>query len=108
MMVKNNQAGHVTHAGSRPTRVYRCPEARQDPRVFCYAAKAHPEIASIPEELIITYVTNSLDIELIRSDASLYRPRFLRIRFTAQETIEEVDEKYVVLPPSFAAEWRRD
>ena len=67
---------------SRPTRVYRCPEARRDPRVFCYAAKAHPEIALIPEELIITYVTNSLDIELIRSDASLYRPRFLRIRFT--------------------------
>jgi hypothetical protein len=50
--------------------------------VFCYAAKAHPEIASIPEELIITYVTNSPDIELIRSDASLYRPRFLRLRFT--------------------------
>ncbi len=67
---------------SRPTRVYRCPEARRDPRVFCYAAKAHPEISLIAEELIITYVTNSLDIELIRSDASLYRPRFLRIRFT--------------------------
>jgi hypothetical protein len=66
---------------SRPTRVYRCPEARQDPLVFCYAAKAHPEIDSIPEELIITYVTNSLEIELIRSDASLYRPRFLKLRF---------------------------
>lgn len=70
---------------SRPTRVYQCPEARRDPRVFCYAAKAHPEIALIPEELIITYLTNSMDIERIGSDASLYRPRFLKIRFTGAE-----------------------
>jgi hypothetical protein len=67
---------------SGPLRVYRCPEARRDPRIFCYAAKGHPEIAGSPEELIITYVTNSTDFELIRSDASLYRPRFLRIRFS--------------------------
>lgn len=70
---------------SRPTRVYRCPEARRDPRIFCYAAKGHPEIALIPEELIITYVTNSTDFELIQSDATLYRPRFLRIHFTGIE-----------------------
>lgn len=68
---------------SSPIRVYRCPEARRDARIFCYAAKGHPEIAVSPEELIITYVTNSTDFELIRSDASLYRPRFLRIHFAA-------------------------
>lgn len=67
---------------SDPLRVYRCPEARRDPRIFCYAAKGHPEIAGSPEELIITYIANSTDFELIRSDASLYRPRFLRIRFS--------------------------
>ncbi len=70
---------------SRPVRVYRCPEARQDPRIFCYAAKGHPEITLSPEELIVTYVTNSTDFEVIRSDASLYRPRFLRLHFVDPE-----------------------
>ena len=66
---------------SKPTRVYRCPEAGRDPRIYCYAAKGHPEIALSPEELIITYFANSADFALIRQDASLYRPRFLRIHF---------------------------
>jgi len=70
---------------SGPIRIYRCPEARRDPRVFCYAAKGHPEIAASPEELIVTYVANSTDFALIQSDATLYRPRFLRIRFFPAE-----------------------
>jgi hypothetical protein len=41
-----------------------------------------PEIASSPEELILTYVANSCDGDLkVLADASLYRPRFLRIHF---------------------------
>ncbi len=68
---------------SKPTRVYRCPEAERDPRVYCYAAKGHPEIALSSEELIITYFANSTDFALIREDAGLYRPRFLRIHFSA-------------------------
>jgi hypothetical protein len=70
---------------SRSTRVYRCPEMLQDPRIFCYAAKGHPEIASTAGELIITYVTNSKDLEVIRSNPTLYRPRFLTIHFTDNE-----------------------
>lgn len=66
---------------SKPARVYRCPEAERDPRIYCYAAKGHPEIALSSEELIITYFANSTDFALIRQDAGLYRPRFLRIRF---------------------------
>lgn len=66
---------------SGPIRVYGCPEARRDPRIFCYAAKGHPEISVSPQELIVTYIANSTDSELIRSDASIYRPRFLRIHF---------------------------
>jgi hypothetical protein len=64
-----------------PRRVYRCPEAKQDPRLFCYAAKGHPEISSTPEELIVTYASNSMDFQIIQSDANLYLPKFLRIRF---------------------------
>jgi hypothetical protein len=64
-----------------PKRVYQCPEAQRDPRLFCYAAKGHPEMSMIREELIITYVVNSRNFDLLQSDADLYRPRFLRIRF---------------------------
>ena len=67
---------------SDPIPVHQCPEAQRDPRICCYAAKGHPEIASSPEELILTYVANSCDGDLkALSDASLYRPRFLRIHF---------------------------
>jgi hypothetical protein len=64
-----------------PVRVFRCPEAAWDPRIFCYAAKGHRAVAGAPDELIVTYTTNSTDFALIESDARLYRPRFLRLRF---------------------------
>jgi len=64
-----------------PIRFYRCPEAEWAPRIFCYAAKGHPEISLSPEELIVTYTTNSMDLALIESDTRFYRPRFLRLRF---------------------------
>ncbi|MBI5581949.1 MAG: DUF4185 domain-containing protein, partial [Deltaproteobacteria bacterium] len=65
-----------------PTRVYRCPEVGRDPRIFCYAAKGHPELAGAPEELIVTYMANATDFALLESDARLYRPRFLRVTFS--------------------------
>jgi hypothetical protein len=64
-----------------PIQFYRCPEAEWDPRIFCYAAKGHPEISLSPEEIIVTYTTNSTDLALIESDTRFYRPRFLRLRF---------------------------
>ena len=66
---------------SSPTRVYRCPEMSWDSRIFCYAAKAHPELARNAGELIVTYLANATDIALLESDARLYRPRFLSITF---------------------------
>jgi hypothetical protein len=66
--------------------LYRCPEEDWHDNIFCYAAKAHPEISTDPAELIVTYVTNSMDFEQIESDARLYRPRFLRLRFKSVAT----------------------
>ena len=66
-------------------RVYRCPEAGWDPRIFCYAAKGHPELAAAADELVVTYMANATDFALIESDARLYRPRFLRITFESAE-----------------------
>jgi hypothetical protein len=64
-----------------PFRVYRCPEADWDPKIFCYAGKGHPEIGAAPQELIVTYVTNATDLGLLEADARLYRPRFIKLTF---------------------------
>ncbi|MFO7706535.1 MAG: DUF4185 domain-containing protein [Desulfobacterales bacterium] len=62
-------------------RFYSCPEAGWDPKIFCYAAKGHPELAAGAGELIVTYVANTTDFALLESDARLYRPRFVKIAF---------------------------
>jgi hypothetical protein len=65
-----------------PVRFFRCPEAGWDERIFCYAAKGHPEIAPAASELIVSYVANATDLTLVEADARLYRPRFLRLKFS--------------------------
>ena len=67
---------------SAPVRFFSCPEAAWDPRVFCYAAKGHPEVEPSPDALTVTYVANATELALVEADARLYRPRFLRLRFS--------------------------
>ena len=71
-----------------PERVFRCPEAGWDPRIFCYAAKGHPELAAAADELVVTYVANATEFALVESDARLYRPRFLRVTFSRKPLLE--------------------
>jgi hypothetical protein len=59
--------------------VYRCPEMGWSPKVFCYAAKAHPELTTAPDELLITYAANSWNFWDLFNDPRLYWPRFLRV-----------------------------
>jgi hypothetical protein len=66
---------------SEPEVLYECPEEGWGLDVFCYAAKGHPELSLAPDEIIVTYVANSLNFEKMAADARLYRPRFLRVRF---------------------------
>ena len=68
---------------SAPAVVYRCPEAAWGKRVFCYAAKAHPMLATASGELIVTYAANSFDLAGVISDARLYWPRFVRVQWRA-------------------------
>ncbi len=69
---------------SGATTVYECPETRISKDVFCYAAKAHPEISG-PEELIITYAANSFDFAQLFNDARLYWPKFVRVEVSGGE-----------------------
>ena len=67
---------------SDPFRIFQCPEAAWDDSIFCYAAKAHAILSPAPDQLIITYVANSVDFGRMANDARLYRPRFLRATFS--------------------------
>ena len=68
---------------SDPIQLYQCPEADWDQSVFCYAAKAHETLSNTPEELVITYIANSVDFNKTANDARLYRPRFIRATFSS-------------------------
>lgn len=67
---------------SDPIWLYQCPEAEWDNSIFCYAAKAHAILSQTPDQLIITYIANSVDFYKTVNDTRLYRPRFLRVTFT--------------------------
>ena len=59
--------------------IWRTPEADQG--LFCYNAKAHPNL-SRPGELLISYNTITLDFwNDIQKDAHIYRPRFVRLKW---------------------------
>lgn len=70
-----------TGAWSEPQTVYQCPDVQMARHVLCYAAKAHPEL-SAPNELLVTYATNSFEWSEVLNDARLYVPRFVRLRFS--------------------------
>ena len=73
----------LTGPWGKPIQVYRCPELDWSSKAFCYAAKAHPELTSAPDELLITYAANSWDFWTLFKDARLYWPRFVRVNLTA-------------------------
>ena len=52
--------------------------------VFCYAAKAHPELTATRDELLITYAANSWNFWDLFNDARLYWPRFVRVNLEAK------------------------
>lgn len=59
--------------------IWRTPEADQG--LFCYNAKAHPNLSK-PGELLISYNTITLDFwNDIQRDAYIYRPRFIRLKW---------------------------
>ncbi len=74
----------LTGPWGSPTRVFRCPETGWPTKAFCYAAKAHPELTTAPDELLITYAANAWDFWDLFKDARLYWPRFVRVNLGAQ------------------------
>ena len=67
---------------SEPKVLYECPGPLADKRLMAYSAKAHPEL-SREGELLVSYCVNSSDFWHMLSDASIYRPRFIRVPLSA-------------------------
>jgi hypothetical protein len=64
---------------SGPVLLHECQEMKQDRKLFCYAAKAHPRLAGT-NELVISYVVNSFELGPVLDNAELYWPIFVRVR----------------------------
>jgi hypothetical protein len=67
-----------------PIQVFRCPEMDWPTKAFCYAAKAHPELVTARDELLITYAANAWDFWDLFKNARLYWPRFVRVNLGAK------------------------
>lgn len=61
--------------------VFDCPDKDWHEAAYSYAAKAHPELSTNPNELIVTYATNSAEFTDLFEDARLYWPRFVKLIF---------------------------
>lgn len=62
--------------------LYRTSTDIQDPDLFTYNAKAHPALSK-PGELLISYNVNSFKFfDVVQKQPNLYRPRFVRIKFS--------------------------
>jgi hypothetical protein len=54
----------------------------KDPDLFTYNAKAHPALSE-PGELLISYNVNTFKFfEVLQKQPNLYRPRFVRVKFS--------------------------
>jgi hypothetical protein len=61
--------------------VFDCPESRENNHYFAYNAKAHPSLSK-EGELLISYNVNSFNFwEEIKTNPTLYRPRFIKLKF---------------------------
>lgn len=62
---------------SAPLKVYKCPEERK--KLYVYAAKAHPELARNPGELVLTYCRNTKLFADQVDHSDWYAPQAVRV-----------------------------
>lgn len=75
-------AKELTGPWSPPQKVYDIPQVNgpAGKGLFAYTGRAHPELSSGPDELIITYVVNADDIWTMFGRLDIYYPRFVRVK----------------------------
>lgn len=72
----------LTGPWSEGTLLYTVPEMQPGPQrdknVFCYAGKEHPEFESAKNEVVATYVCNTMDVPGLVSNLGIYHPIVVR------------------------------
>lgn len=63
---------------SEPAVIYTATEALNCKDCFAYAAKSHLCL-STPGELLVSYVVNSSDFNILVNNTDIYRPKFIRV-----------------------------
>jgi hypothetical protein len=58
--------------------LHTCRDAYGDPRLYCYAGKAHPSLSS-DGELVISYLMSSIDTWQVAMDARIFWPTFVSV-----------------------------
>lgn len=75
------QADHPEGPWSDPMLLYETPECKADPKLFCYGAKAHPELAEEERTLHITYSVNPGSLYQHTVKPFVYFPKAVKVTF---------------------------
>ncbi|MBS1953548.1 MAG: DUF4185 domain-containing protein [Cyanobacteria bacterium SZAS-4] len=70
---------------TNPVKIYQCPEHQEKVfgrRTAVYSAKAHPELSSKKDEVVVTYCSNPGEMKHYLSRPDLYYPRALRVKLS--------------------------
>jgi len=78
-------AQHPEGPWSKPFPIHEVKDIQKDKALFTYAAKSHVCI-SRTGELLVSYVINAIDFDMLIQNADLYRPRFIRIPLNRLES----------------------
>lgn len=73
--------------------IYQIPELRKDsleydPDTYCYAGKEHPEFEG-KDEIVFTYVCNTLKPEKLVKELNIYFPRTVRMKMPIEATAQK-------------------
>ncbi|QDT53207.1 hypothetical protein Pan44_12230 [Caulifigura coniformis] len=82
--------------------LHTCRDAAADSKLFCYAGKAHPTLSS-DGELVLSYLTSSIDTWQVATDARLYWPTFVTVGVRDAHPPESVGEVAKVVPATNGA-----
>lgn len=76
-------APSLTGPWSKASLLYTVPEmqpgAARDKNVFCYAGKEHPEFETAKDEVVATYVCNTMDVPGLVKNLNIYQPKVIRV-----------------------------
>jgi hypothetical protein len=71
---------------SDPITIFKIPNFSHSRGTFCYAAKAHPELARGDDKMVISYICNNSNLHRLIKDPGTYVPRFIEVQLHCAST----------------------